>query len=121
MINLNFNFNNPLNTENNIINEESFDQSSDEELLDFSFLSRISCNHFIRKEKEKNLIDILQKIKIEDISNLSYKEYIICLNSLLKDEIVITLSCIHSPCLEKWISQSNTCPLWRAIRGGKRH
>lgn len=53
MINLNFNFNNPLNTENNIINEESFDQSNDEELLDFSFLSRISLIILIEKKKKR--------------------------------------------------------------------
>lgn len=121
-INLNFNFNNPLNIENNSINEASFDQNNDEELLDFSFIREISCNHFNRNEKEKNLFDALTKNKIEDISNLSYKECIICLDTFIKDEIVITLSCshiFHSPCLEKWISQSTTCPLCRSIIGGK--
>lgn len=120
-INLNFNFYNPLNIDNNSINETSFDQNNDEELLDFSFIREISCNHFNRNEIEKNLFAALPKNKIEDISYLSYKECIICLNNFLKDEIAITLSCshiFHSPCLEKWISQSTTCPLCRTIIGG---
>jgi hypothetical protein len=119
---MNFNFYIPLGIDNNIINKISIDQNNDEVLSDLSFIRNISCNHFNRIEE--NLFDMLPKIKIEDISSLSYENCIICLSNFLKDEFIITLSCshiFHSPCLKEWISIKSTCPLCRAIIGGKRN
>ena len=120
--NLNFNFDIPLGVDNNIINEISIEQNNDEVLSDLSFIRNISCNHFNRIEK--NLFDMLPKIKIEDISSLSYENCTICLSNFLKDEFITTLSCshiFHSPCLKEWISIKSICPLCRAIIGGKRN
>jgi hypothetical protein len=119
---MNFNFYIPLGVDNNIINEISIDQNNDEVLSDLSFIRNISCNHFNRIEK--NLFDMLPKIKIEDISSLSYENCTICLSNFLKDEFITTLSCshiFHSPCLKEWISIKSTCPLCRANIGGKRN
>ena len=77
------NFNIPLSLENNIIKEIS----------DISALNTISCNHFNRIER--GLFVNLPEVKIEDISNLSCENCLICLNNFLKDEIITTLPCSH--------------------------
>lgn len=109
----NFNFNNPFLSN---INEIPSLERNDEEILDISVLSRISCNQFDRIER--NLFDTLPKIKIEDISSLSNEQCIICLFNYLKDEFITKLSCshvFHSSCLEEWLSKSitRTCPICR--------
>jgi hypothetical protein len=113
--NFGFNFNIPLSIEFNLINEIPLHQSNDEELLDISALNNISCNHFNRIER--NLFHNLPEVKIEDISNLSYENCLICLNNFLKDEIITTLPCshiFHCACIREWYSFKKVCPLCRA-------
>ena len=108
-------FNSTSNTDNNITNEISIAQDNDEELSDLSFVRNISCNHFNRVNQ--NLFDMLPKIKIEDISSLSYDKCIICLEIFLKDDMITTLSCFHifhSLCLKEWMNFKSTCPMCRS-------
>ena len=98
---------NNLNAENNNLRNYSFN----EENLNFNFdiPLGIDNNHFDRIEE--NLFDMLPKIKIEDISSLSYENCTICLSNFLKDEFITTLSCshiFHSPCLKEWKSIKST-------------
>ena len=116
-----FNFNIPLSLENNIIKEISLPESNDEELSDISALNTISCNHFNRIER--GLFVNLPEVKIEDISNLSCENCLICLNNFLKDEIITTLPCshiFHCACIREWISFKKVCPLCRANIDGRR-
>ena len=109
------NFDISLIIENNSINGISLSQSNDDELSDLSFLNNISCNQFNRIEK--SLFGNLPETKIKDISNLFYKNCLICLNDFEKNELITTLPCshiFHCACLREWISYKKVCPLCRA-------
>lgn len=119
--NFRLNFNIPFSLENNIIKEISLPESNDEELSDILALNTISCNHFNRIER--GLFVNLPEFKIEDISNLSCENCLICLNKFLKDEIITTLPfshIFHCACIREWISFKKVCPLCRANIGGRR-
>ena len=80
----------------------------------------IILNNFNNNIEQTNNVElnILDSIKLEKLNENLEVDCSICLNQLQEEEFIKTLECdhkFHQDCLDKWLVNSQTCPICRNL------